>query len=95
MKMRESTANYKGKEHTIRIAVSISAQVKLDSHLKQARESFDRMPGDAKWQQLEQLCQAKGFRIDSKKLKELVTIGADEHNPFGGEKSSVSVEELV
>lgn len=33
--------------------------------------------------------------MDSRTIKELVTIGPDEHNPFGGEKSTVSIEELV
>lgn len=76
--------NFKGKEHIIRIADSVSSQVKLDSHLKQAREAFDKLPGESKWDELEKIAGERGLKIDSRTLKELVTIAPDEHNPFGG-----------
>ena len=38
---------------------------------------------------------AKGMRVESKVLRELVQIGPDEHNPFGREKIPTSKEGLV
>ena len=86
--------DYKGKEHTMRIAQSISNQVKFDSHLKKARECFEKIPGDSKWEELEKIALEKGLKLESNILKELVMIGPDEHNPFGGEKSAISIQEI-
>jgi hypothetical protein len=41
------------------------------------------------------MASARGVKLEKRALRELVKIGPDEHNPFGGESVSCSIEELV
>ena len=90
-KPRNNSDQFQTKEHVTRIAQNISAQVQFDNHLKPARQFFETLEGEGKWKELEQRMVIKGMKIDGRVLKELVTIGPDQHNPFGAEKIPIEI----
>lgn len=84
-----------GRDESTRIATQLSKQVEIDSRLREAREQFQRLPGEEKWEELQMALNRQGVSYSRGQLESFIKLASDEHNPFGSSAAVITPAQVA